>query len=90
MADRPDFYDWTEAQWLAAELAQEACLRAKEQEEKAKEEALLPTCLRCGTKPSERNGYEEMFCKCGMVHCVTKRANRKNENEAAKEFKNAS
>lgn len=70
------FKSWTEGQWLAAERLQ-----------KKKEDAKLPTCRNCSTKPSEFNGYEEKFCKCGMVHCVTKRPDRTNENEVAKRFK---
>ncbi len=82
---RNDFYKWTEGQWLAAEHKQQK-----------NEDEILPTCKNCGTKPSEDNGFEEKFCKCGMVHAVTKRKQDvrnqrgfgvRNENEAAKSFK---
>src|SRR2546427_12641288 len=58
-----DFHDWTEGQWLAAEHAQEEKQRLEDEKD-------LPICLKCGTKPAESNGFEERFCKCGMVHVV--------------------
>jgi len=76
----PHFSQWTEGQWAAVE-------KRVAELEKLEDEKDLPVCRRCGTKPSESNGFEERFCQCGMVHVVTKRPERKNENQVAKEFK---
>lgn len=67
---------WDEGDFMAAEADQQR-----------KADALLPECKVCHTLPSQENGFEERFCKCGMVHVVTKREGRRNENQAAKEFK---
>ncbi len=75
-ANMPPYRGWTEGQWFAAEQKQQE-LRDK----------WKPTCPRCGTKPSDKNGYEEEFCKCGATHFVSKKEDRINENQITKKFR---
>ena len=78
--ENKDYRDWTEGEWATIEGYY--AFLAKTEEEKD-----IPVCVRCHTKPSETNGFEERFCKCGMVHVVTKRTSRKDENQVVKGFK---